>query len=112
MVKSMNRFVILAIIFLVLILITNSSVLAGGSCSCCLGDVNDQCGGDCTFNPDDYCNAGETPESSTCGEIEPGLCGSGFCTCIPEFSDYTAIIALIGAVLIPVLIYKFKRKKS
>ena len=66
----------------------------------------------CVFKPPcgDYkredCESPEYP--GNCYE-EHEICQGG--GCIPEFSDYAGIIALIGAIIIPTLIYKFRKKK-
>ena len=81
--------------FLLILNLRVSSAL--GLCKC-----NEGTGDPCTgANPD--CNMVScTPDSGY----------GGGDACVPEFSGYVGIIALIGAIIIPTLIHTFRKKKG
>ena len=106
--KRLSAFLIIFLVInLLLSLVINSRITSAlGDCACCQGLVDSKCGGYCGV--DNWCDSGES-EISSCYE-EFGRC-FGECYCVPEFSDYAGIAALIGAIIIPTLIYKFRKKK-
>lgn len=90
-----KRVYLLGLVFLFFLVISNNYAYAQPLCNCEVdGDCGDpnyptcSTGSSCTATPD------------------------WFKLCVPEFSDYAGIAALIGAIIIPTIIYRFKKKKE
>ena len=91
--KNIEKYLLLLIILL--IIATIMPFANAEECNCEVDADCDQFGG---LKP--FCRTG-------CDFV-----GDQFKHCVPEFSDYAAIAALIGAITIPTLIYKFRKKNK
>lgn len=97
--KNLAVSVIMSFILLGIIFMANP-VYATGNTEC-------KWSGSCYESSNDCAN-GETPE--TCTGLDEIECITY--PCVPEFSGYAGIAALIGAILIPTFIYMLKHKRK